>query len=218
MHKKSYEICKDFLPVDCPIVEKIISSFEILFPLKCVPTIESQLFSEEKSKNDKSVLSDSKPKKKRLLSPKPINEVSRLRRNLSPESNPTRRTGLYERDRNENTNAVDKLYMNSKRSLVTNQNSKINNNSIKKNKQSSFADSDANETRPTTSTSSKGMSSFLERLENKRTKITEEERDNARSRLNMREGTVKNKGRVTSPYSDHRSSGQSGLPPHKVSS
>jgi len=100
------------------------------------------LFSEEKSKNDKSVLSDSKPKKKRLLSPKPINEVSRLRRNLSPESNPTRRTGLYERDRNENTNAVDKLYMNSKRSLVTNQNSKINNNSIKKNKQSSFADSD----------------------------------------------------------------------------
>lgn len=53
------------------------------------------------------MLSDSKPKKKRLMSPKPENEISKLRRNISPESN-IRKAGLYERDRNENT-AVDRL-------------------------------------------------------------------------------------------------------------
>lgn len=58
-------------------------------------------------KNEKNMLSDSKQKKKRLLSPKPENEVSRLRRNISPDSN-HRKTGLYERDKNENS-AVDKL-------------------------------------------------------------------------------------------------------------
>lgn len=72
------------MPVDCPIVDKIIVSFETLYPAKIVPSIECQLFNEEK------ITTDSKPKKKRLLSPKQSNELSRLSRNVSPDGNKRR--------------------------------------------------------------------------------------------------------------------------------
>jgi len=76
----------------------------------------------------------------------------------------------------------------------------------------SFIESDVNETRPTTGSSTKGTS-FLERLENRRPKLTEDER------MRVKEsGAVRKRERMTSPYSDHRNSGQAGLPPHRTSS
>lgn len=76
----------------------------------------------------------------------------------------------------------------------------------------SFVDSEISETRPTTGSSTKGTS-FLERLENKRPKLSEDDRMRARE-----SGAVKKRERVTSPQSDHRNTGQAGLPPHRTSS
>lgn len=184
IHKKSYDICKDFLPVDCPIVDKIIASFEVLQPNKIIPSIECQLFNEK-------VSSDTKPKKKRLLSPKSTNELSRLSRNVSPDSNVNKRRGLYER-KDQNIPNVDRLQANSKRTVNLNHD-KLNKNISKKNLKSSFIDSDVNETRPTTGSSTKGTS-FLERLENKRPKLNEDDR------LRIKEsGGVRKRERLTSP-------------------
>lgn len=46
LHRKAQDICRDFLPPDCPIVSKILQSFEVMQPDDKPRIVEGDLFSE----------------------------------------------------------------------------------------------------------------------------------------------------------------------------